>query len=124
MAERGFTVLEAILAMSILAIALVGVLPSFGTMLDANTLSETRSDAVAAAQLVVEDLRRQDMTELPSTGSSPVFFIELGSREFEGRIHYCPDPTYCTPGSRFLVVEIFFGGRTVYRVETVFTQLQ
>jgi len=124
MAARGFSLVEALVGMAILGVALVGVLPSFVTALDANTISEERSDAVAAAQQVMEELRQTDPADLPDSGVSDVRLITVGSREYEALTRYCTEPDYCSAGSRHLVVEISFGGRTVYSVATVYTKLQ
>jgi prepilin-type N-terminal cleavage/methylation domain-containing protein len=117
---KGFTLIEALLAVAILGIALVGILPSFVTLLDANTLSEERSDAVAAAQLVMEDLRQTDPLSMPTSGSSAMTLVTVGGREYETVVSYCVDATYC----RHVTVDVSFGGRTVYSVESVYTRLQ
>jgi len=121
---KGFTLIEALMAVAILGIALVGVLPSFITLLDANTLSEERSDAVAVAQLVREDLRRTEPSTLPSSGVSAVQLITVGDKEFEALTRYCVRSEYCGSASRHIVVEIAYAGTTVYQIETVYTKLQ
>ena len=121
---RGFTLTEAMIALSILGVAMAGVLPTFLTYSDTNTLSEQRSGAVAAAQLTAEALRQADPGSLPSSGSSAVQVIRVGERDFEVQSHYCLRPTYCGTDSRHLTIEVFYGGRTIYSVETVYTRLR
>jgi prepilin-type N-terminal cleavage/methylation domain-containing protein len=124
MSERGFTLVEAVFALAILAITIAAVLPAFVDFLDANSLSEERSNAVAAAQQVMEELRQFDPGSLPSSGSSAVQTITVGNHEYEVTAHYCRESTYCTSAARHIVLEVNFGGKTIYTVETVYTQLR
>jgi prepilin-type N-terminal cleavage/methylation domain-containing protein len=122
--QRGFTLLEALIAVSLLGIVLAGVVPTFLTYLDVNTLTEERSAAIAVAQQAVEELRQADPTAMPTTGTSPVQVISVGQRDFEVVTRFCTAPAFCTSDSRHLVVEVRFGGRTVYSIETIFTALR
>lgn len=124
MSERGFTLVEAVFALAILAITLAAVLPAFVDFLDANSLSEERSNAVAAAQQVMEELRQFDPGSLPTSGSSAVQTVTVGNHEYELTAHYCRESIYCTSAARHIVLEVNFGGNTVYTVETVYTQLR
>jgi general secretion pathway protein I len=121
---RGFTLLEALVALAILGIALAGLLPAFQTFLDANSVSEERSNAVAAAQQVMELLRQQDPSSLPSSGTSTVETIQVGDHEYEVVATYCAEADYCSTAARHIVLEVSFAGNAVYQVETVFTQLR
>jgi len=121
---RGFTLLEALVAMAILGIALAGLLPSFQSFMDANSLSEQRSNAVAAAQEVMEGLRQLDPSGLPSTGTSSVQAVTIGNHEYEVVANYCVETSYCSSAARHIVLEVSFAGKTVYTVESVFTRLQ
>jgi prepilin-type N-terminal cleavage/methylation domain-containing protein len=124
MNQKGFTLTESLLALAVLGIAMVGILPTFLTYMDSNTLSEERTQAVGAAQRVMETLRHLEPKNLPSTGSDPVEIVEMGSREFEVQRHFCVDDTYCSSDSRQVVVEVSYGGSTIYTLETVLTALR
>jgi len=124
MDSRGFTLIESLLAIAILGIALAGIMPAFLTFLDANTLSEERSDAVAAAQFVMERMRQQNPGTMPTTGASALELIAVGEREFEVQGFYCTDNAYCNTDSRHVVLEVNYGGQSVYSLETVFTKLR
>ena len=124
MNSRGFTLLEALVAMAILGIALAGLVPSFQSFMDANSLSEQRSNAVAAAQEVMEGLRQLDPSGLPSTGTSSVQAVTIGNHEYEVVANYCVETSYCSSAARHIVLEVSFAGKTVYTVESVFTRLQ
>ena len=68
MNHRGFPLLEALVAMGLLAIMLVGVVPVFFSLMATNTRNEERSGAVAVAQQVMEELRQQDPATMPESG--------------------------------------------------------
>jgi general secretion pathway protein I len=121
--ERGFTLLEALIAMAILGIALAGLVPSFQAFMDANSLSEERSNAVAAAQEVMEGLRRADPASLPTSGTSAAQVVTVGAHEYEIFASYCIESSWCSTAARHVIVEVHFGGQRVYTVESVFTRL-
>ena len=122
--ERGFGLVESLVALVLMGIVLTGLLPSLMVFLRANTLNDTRSGALAAAQQVVERLRRQDPALLPLSGASAPQLVAVGGREFEVITRYCSRPEHCNPDSRQLLVEVTFGGRQVLSVETVQTALR
>jgi prepilin-type N-terminal cleavage/methylation domain-containing protein len=123
MNSKGFTLLEALVSLGILGVTLAAILPAFQALMDANSLSEERSNALAAAQEVMEGLRHEDPASLPSSGSSAVQAVTVGAHEYEVVTHYCRDTTYCGADSRHIVVEVSFAGKDVYEIETVFTRL-
>jgi hypothetical protein len=79
---------------------------------------------VAAAQQVMEELRQFDPGSLPSSGSSTVQTVAIGSHEYEVTAHYCRTPSYCSTAGRHIVLEVNYGGKNVYTVETVYTRLR
>ncbi len=122
--QSGFSLIEALFALAILGIALAGILPSFLGYLDNNTASEERSDAVAAAQRAMEDLRRQDPAGMPTSGTSAAQIVPVGSREYEVFVHYCLETSWCSTNTRHVTVEVNFGGSTLFTVSTVYTRLR
>jgi len=121
--QAGFTLLESLVAVAILGIVLSAILPTFLTYLDANTMSEERTGALAAAQETMEQLRQLDPATLPNTGSSPLQVVSVGQRDFEVMTHFCTANQFCGDDRRHLLIEVSYGGRTVYSVESVFTTL-
>lgn len=121
--DAGFTLLESLVAVAILGILLAAILPTFFTYLDANTMSEERTGALAAAQETMEQLRQIDPAVLPVTGSAPLQVVSVGKRDFEVLTHFCTANQFCGDDSRHLLIEVSYGGRTVYSVESVFTTL-
>ena len=47
----------------------------------------------------------------------------VDGREFEVVTHYCRIPEYCSSGTRQVTVEIRYGGREVYDVDSVYTRM-
>ena len=122
--EKGFSLVEAVVAMGILAIVLLGIVPTVQVLMNANTISEQRSNAVAAAQEVIEALRQQSPSSLPTSGTSATQTVSVGTRDYEVIAHYCTKTQYCNDDMRHVVLEVNYAGRNVYIVETVYTRLQ
>ena len=124
MNERGFTLLESLLALAILGIALAGILPIFFGYMNVTTRNEMRTGAVAAAQEQMEALRFADPSTMPESGATGPNYIDVDKREYELISRYCIRPEYCTTNSRHVLVEVGFGGNVVYQTESVFTKLR
>ena len=124
MNERGFSLVEVICALGLLGIVLLGIIPTVQVLMQSNTISEERSNAVAAAQQVMESLRQQAPSSLPTTGTSAVQTVSVGTRDYEVVAHYCTKSQYCNDDMRQIVLEVGYAGRNVYVVETVYTRLQ
>ena len=121
---KGFTLLEVLVAMGLLGMLLAGIVPVFFSMMAVNTRNEERSGAVAAAQQVLEELRRQDPALLPDSGTSGPQVIPVDDRAFEVTSWYCLAPEYCDDNSRHVLIEVKYGGRTFFSAESVLTQLR
>lgn len=124
MTQRGFSLLECLVALAILGMILAGVVPAFFHYMDVNTRNELRTGAIAAAQEQMELTRGVDPQSMPSSGSAGPVFIDVGGREFEVLTTYCANAGYCGTDTRHVVVEVSFGGNTLYRTETVYTRLR
>lgn len=122
--QGGFTIMESLLAIFLLGVVLTGLLPGFMTYLDSNTTSEENSDAVAAAQMVLERLRLEDPSTLPTSGSSDPEVVDVGGRQFEVVSYYCTVTEFCGTDSRHIRVEVTYGGETLFEIESVYTRLQ
>lgn len=127
--EDGLTLVEALIAVSILAILLGAVVPAFVDALRINTSSETRSQAVAAAQTVLDSLRAEPPDAWPAyvAGEPPVRQVEVGRRTFDVTIRYreyCDDDGECFDNAREIDVEVSFRDQVRYRVSTVYTELR
>lgn len=122
--QRGMSLIEALLAIVILGIALSSVSQAFVTQRSVNRRNEERGGAAAAAQQVMERLRRQDPASMPTSGASSPELITVDGRGFEVVTRYCVDATYCGAGSRHLRLEVSLAGQRLFDVETVYTQLR
>ncbi len=124
MTNKGFSLVEAIVATAILGILMAAVIPAFMSNLQVNNRNEQRSEAVNLAQQTLETLRRTDMASLPMSGSSTASALYNG-RTYTLVTRYCSAASYCAQNSaRHLVVEIRLDGKKVYDVETVYTNLR
>lgn len=124
MKERGFTLVETLVAMGILSMVVVGVLASFMVQSASNTRSEQRTEAVAVAEQTLEFLRLDDPETMPDSGTTGPQLVNLNGREYEVYTSYCAQSGYCSDTARHLVVQVFLNGREVYDVETIYTQLR
>jgi type II secretory pathway pseudopilin PulG len=124
MNERGTTLVESLVALLLLGIAVVVIVGGFTAMLDANTLTEERCAAVTAAEQTLEALRRVDPESLPSSGQSQPQQVQIDGKDYEVVTRYCASPGYCKPKSRHIEIEVQYDGKTIHRVETVFTQFK
>jgi len=122
--EKGFSLVECVCALGLLAIVLLGIIPTVQVLMQSNTISEERSNAVSAAQQVMESLRQQAPSSLPNSGSSAVQTVSVGTRDYEVVAHYCTKSAYCNDDMRHIVLEVSYAGHDVYVVETVYTRLQ
>lgn len=121
---RGFSLIEGLVALAMVAATAVALLPAMITHMDANGRDDLRSGAVGAAQERLEALRLQDPASMPASGTSAPQLVRVDGRTYEVVTHYCERPEFCGGStSRHLRVEVKFDGRTIYDVETVYTRL-
>lgn len=121
--RKGLSLVEILVALTVLALVLAFIVPSFTGHLQSNTSSELRSQAIALAQAKLEELRLQNPAALPSSGSVQET-RSLGSRTYTVRTSFCTNAGLCASGSRHIRVEVIWNGRVVYGTETVFAQLR
>lgn len=120
--QRGFTFIEAIVALVILGIALAAIVPAFTSYSKINTDSQARGEAVAVAQQVLDRLRKREFTEWPSQGASET--ISSGTQLYQAVVSWCTEgTTNCstTPSARQVKVEVKRNDKVIYTVETVYT---
>ena len=121
--EKGSSLIEALLALSILAMVLVFLFGAIGSFNNLNTRNQTRSYATAAARARLEQLRFADPATLPTTGSDTTL-MTVGLYDFTILTQYCSTATYCDANTRHVVVNVQDQGQDVFSTETVFTQLR
>jgi prepilin-type N-terminal cleavage/methylation domain-containing protein len=119
--EQGFTLVEVIVAMVIFVIAISLVVPAFTSFLSLNSGNEQQTQAVRAAQQVLDRIRLQDPTSL--TTNPPVQSVAVGGHPYQVAVVYCYTAAYCDPGSKDVEVEVSDNGKLLFSAETVYTQV-
>lgn len=116
----GFSLVEALVAVSIFGVALAAIVPSFVFFSRSNLSSQRRTEAAAIAQQVVDGLRQKDFATWDPSGES--YTLSAGGGDYKAELTYCTGTlTLCNSGARHLRVEVKQHGKTYYEVETVFT---
>ena len=82
MSERGFTLLEVMVALMVFSIAAAGVMPVFLSQLKYNTGSEERSEAIAAAQYVLDEMRLEDPTLMEEEGTRAAITVTVNGHDY------------------------------------------
>ncbi len=121
--RQGFGIIEAVVAMAILLVVLAAIVPVFLHYLKTNTATEIRSQAMAVAQEVLEELRLRDPRTLPTSGTTTQDRIRDG-RTFTVVVNYCAEASLCFGNARHLTLEVRYEGKKVYALETVYTALR
>ena len=123
--NRGFTLLEVLVSLVIFSLASAAMATSFLTHLQRNNQTERRSEAIAAAQQILDQIRTEEPTALPNSGSDSPVDITMGNRTYAVTATYCSDPTYCTSNNiRHIRVTVDYRDETIYEVETIYAQLR
>lgn len=122
--EKGFTLLEVLVAISLMAIMLAGLPAAFVSFSQYNSRMELRTQALAAGQRVLDDLRMEDPQTLQSSGSTTDSVV-IDGRTFDVNVTYCVNTTWCGLNSRHLSLEVDYNGEpSIVEIETVFTKLR
>jgi len=122
--NRGLTIVEALVALAIFAIAMAALIPVFTSNARTNRNMELRSGAVSAAQFVLDDLRISQRNDWNGTWPTAET-VAAGSHTYEVDITVCAaGDTGCltTTDAKHIRLEVTQGGTTYYEVETVFTR--
>ncbi|MCB0354956.1 MAG: type II secretion system protein [Bdellovibrionales bacterium] len=123
--EAGFSLLEVLTALILLAISSAGILPAFLTHFKQMTQNEVRSSAYAAAQRVLDEIRIGDPSDLPDSGSGPTQSIEISGKNFFVTPSYCENASFCSDiNTKFITIRVAYNGTTYYEVDTLYTQLR
>lgn len=121
--NRGFTLLEVLIATSLLGIIMAGLPAAFVSYSKYNTQMELRTQALVAAESVVDSLRVKDPGTFPTTGSL-TNTVSVNGIAFDVVINYCTQVSYCDANSRHLQVVVNHGaGNEVVRFETIYSTL-
>ena len=123
--QQGFSLMEVLVSLSVMAIVLANIIPTFAFQLKQNTKAEVRTAALQAGQRVIDELRFVSPAAMPSSGAGTAQTIAVDGRNFTVTPYYCLRSSYCTSSSaRHITVRVVFQGTQVYETETVFTNFQ
>ncbi len=121
--QRGFTLMETIVALAITGIALAMVTPAFIVQAKSNLLSERKTQALEATQRAIDSVRTVSPSILPSSGSTSQT-INVDNKNYVVTTTYCQNAALCSSVTRHLNFSSSLNGKTLYETETVFTQLR
>lgn len=119
--ERGFGMIEAVIALTLLGVILASMVPAMIHYMQINTRAEIRTGAVAVAQQELDALRAVETW--PTSGSQRS--VTVGNAVYTATLSHKPfcDAGGCYAGARLVHMEITHEGRSLYEVETVYTEL-
>jgi len=121
--QEGSSLLEALIALSILAMALLFVFGAMSAFTAINTRNQARTNAAIAARTRMEELRFVDPAAMPATGSH-TSAASVGPHQFTIVTLYCSAGGYCDDNTRHVVVRVKEDGKQLFATETVLTQLR
>jgi prepilin-type N-terminal cleavage/methylation domain-containing protein len=122
--EAGFTLLEMIAALLIFSLVLGGLAPVIVAQAKRNTSMEIRAGALGAAQRTFDELRIEEITGLPTSGTWGPEDVEVNGRTYQVTTEFCSVSTYCsTVNNRHVSVTVRYKNEETFSAETVFTQL-
>ncbi len=123
--QAGFTMMEVLVAMTIMALVSAAMAPVFHQHAKTNTEMEKRTAAVEAAQQILDLLRFSDMTTLPTSGAGTTQTINTSGYAFSATPYYCRTADLCqSTSTRHITVEISYQNEKIYELETVYTKLR
>lgn len=123
--SSGFTLLEVLVSITILALVTASIGPAFHNFFQANTQMERRTAAIEAAQQVLDNLRFEETDTLPASGTGTTQSITVANYPFLVTPEFCSDSSYCTSNNtRHILVSVEFNGEEIYEIQTVYTKLR
>lgn len=138
--EQGFTLSEAVIGSLIVFSALAGTVPLMIGYQLKTIESEIKSGAIAAASQIMDQLRQCEVSTLPSSGTTTIPASNtattspcgttipplqyMGDKSYSAQISYCQNSSNCDTNTRQIQVQIFYGNKTQFQAETVYTSLQ
>lgn len=123
--QRGFTIIEVMVALGMFGVVSAMMATTMVQMQRTNYDNEIRSGAYNAAQLVLDDLRLQNIALLPTSGSGAVQNVVISGHTFNVTPSYCLTASDCISANiRGIRVVVAYKGVTKYTLNTVYARLQ
>ena len=123
MKNDGLSIIEAVMAIAILAIALASIVPAMTSYTSINSKQEVRTGAAIAAQQALDNLRQKKFDAWPESGSTQE--IGADTNTYEVKMSYCAKGTsdcHTTDTARHVRLEVGHNDKLVYEVQTVYTR--
>lgn len=121
--QQGFTLLEVLISLSILAIALSSLMPVFASLSKFNTKMDFKTKAIAAGQERLEAIRESDHATIPTSGTVDTNHVVDGT-PLIAKTTYCKTSSFCTGDNKHIFVEIMHNGNKIHELETVFANFE
>lgn len=129
---KGFSLLEVMVSLLILLAIMGGLLPVFVTYRLTTVNNDVKTGAIAVSQEILDELRQDPTVEdWPDTGTltetpngTNISAISHSNKNYTAEISYCSDDTLCNDTTRQVTLEINHNDRTIYTIQTVYTQLE
>ncbi len=122
--NKGFTLIEVMVSLSILGIASSLMLASFLNQVKTINRSIINTGAVFSASFILDQMRSQDISNLPNTGSDPAVEVTRDSKTYNVVVSYCQDSSFCSTNTRHLTADVSYKSKDIYSVETVYTKFE
>ena len=123
--QYGFTLVEVLVSMCIFSIVVTSLPAVFMSYLRYNTRTERKTQAIAAAQRVLDRYRVQDPSTMPASGSVSPEAINIDGNTYYVQVEICSTSTHCTSNNnRQIKVDVRNVDELLYSVQTVFTRLK
>jgi prepilin-type N-terminal cleavage/methylation domain-containing protein len=122
--QRGVSLMECLVSMALFLIVTVGIAGGSASFMKQNTTNEQKGGAIAATQQAFDNIRFQDPSTLPMSGTVSST-VAVGGRNYDVRLSYCETSSYCSSLSlRHVTARTYFKNVKLYQVETVYAQLK
>lgn len=122
--QAGFTLLEVLVALTLFLIVSALMAPVFVAHLKYNLEASQKSGAIVASQQALDELRVQDVTGLPLSGTVGPTNMVVGERTYQVLTTYCLNASWCTATARHITVNVSFKNKSLFTTETVYALLQ
>jgi prepilin-type N-terminal cleavage/methylation domain-containing protein len=125
MNNRGFSLVEVMVSISLFSIVSAMMATSFTQLLKTNYDNEIRSGAYRAGERVIESYRQQAISTLPTTGSAAAQTITVNGRDYSVVPSFCAVASFCTTANiRHIRVTVNYENTKRYEVDSVFAEVQ
>ena len=123
--DAGFTMMEVMVSLSLFGIVSAGIMPVFSGFIKLNSQAQIKTQAYAAAQQRLDQLRLGSPQDMPSSGTLGPEEVQFDQRTFEVYTSYCAINTYCVSNNnRHIRVEAYYRGEKKASIDTVYTALR